>query len=53
MSHSPDPSAQGTGCLHEPVPDGAEVLGELDGEEDAGDEEEGAGTQAEPEGVLE
>lgn len=37
---------------HEPVADGAEVFGEPDGEDDAGDEEEGAAAQAEPEGVL-
>lgn len=37
---------------HEPVADGAEVFGESDGEDDVGDEEEGAAAQAEPEGVL-
>lgn len=36
----------------EPFPDGTEVLGGLDREDDAGDEEEGAPAQAEPEGIL-
>lgn len=38
--------------LHEPVADGAEMFGEPDGEDDVGDEEEGAAAQAEPESVL-
>lgn len=38
--------------LHEPVADGAEMLGEPDGKDNVGDEEEGAAPQAEPEGIL-
>lgn len=38
--------------LPEAFPDGAEVFGGLDGEDDAGDEEEGTPPQAEPEGIL-
>lgn len=34
------------------LPDRAEVLGGLDSKDDAGDEEEGAPAQAEPEGIL-
>lgn len=51
--HPPTPGS--TPCahhLHEPVADGAEVFGEPDGEDDVGDEEEGAASQAEPESVL-
>ena len=44
------------GCSDSPLPeafsDGTEVFGGLDGEDDAGDEEEGAPPQAEPEGIL-
>ena len=36
----------------EAFPDGTEVLGGLDSKDDAGDQEEGAPPQAEPEGVL-
>lgn len=42
-SGSPSPEA---------FPDGTEVFGGLDSEDDAGDEEEGAPPQAEPEGIL-
>lgn len=37
----------------EAFPDGTEVFGGLDSKDDAGDQEEGAPCQAEPEGVLE
>lgn len=37
----------------EAFPDRTEVFGGLDGKDDAGDEEEGAPRQAEPEGILE
>jgi hypothetical protein len=36
----------------EAFPDGTEVFGDLDGKDDAGDQEEGAPPQAEPEGIL-
>lgn len=38
--------------LPEAFPDGTEVFGGLDSEDDAGDEEEGTPSQAEPEGIL-
>lgn len=47
-------------CPHSPgspspeaFPDGMEVFGGLDSKDDAGDQEEGAPRQAEPEGILE
>lgn len=36
----------------EAFPDGTEVFGGLDGEDDTGDQEEGTPREAEPEGIL-
>lgn len=48
----PDAQSESGSPSPEAFPDGTEVFGGLNSEDDAGDEEEGAPCQAEPEGIL-